>query len=116
MKSIRKYLFVMMAVAAVFGFVACGDDEDDRESVVYVDKNGYNAFTFYDDDSFVLRNEYADMELYSGTYSEGTSYNSIVLNVTKVNGTPVSYSTKMTATLSSDGERLTFNGTTYYLR
>lgn len=116
MKSIRKYLFVMMAIAAVFGFVACSDDEDDRESVVYVDKNGYNAFTFYDDDSFVLRNEYADMELYSGTYSESATSYKITLTVTKVNGTPVSYSTKMTATLSSDGERLTFNGTTYYLK
>lgn len=34
MKSIRKYLFVMMAVAAVFAFVACGDDEDDDPTVI----------------------------------------------------------------------------------
>ncbi len=114
MKSIKKYLFIMMALAAVFGFVACSDDDDDRDSVVYEDASGYNAFTFYDDDTFVLRNNLADRELYSGTYSESaTSYN-ITLTVTKISGNSVSYPTTLTAKLSSDLERLTFNGTTYY--
>lgn len=116
MKSIKKYLFIMMALAAVFGFVACSDDDDDRESVVYEDASGYNAFTFYDDLSFVLRNNVADMELYSGTWDTGSSVYKITLTVTKINGNSVTYPTTLTATLSSDEQRLTFNGTTYYLK
>ena len=115
MKSIKKYLFIMMALAAVFGFVACSDDDDDRESVVYEDASGYNAFTFYDDLSFVLRNNLADMELYSGTWDRGSSASKITLTVTKINGNSVSPTT-LTATLSSDEQRLTFNGTTYYYK
>lgn len=33
MKSIRKILFVMAAPAAVFGFVACSDDDDNVKLV-----------------------------------------------------------------------------------
>ena len=29
MKGIKKYLFLLAALAAVFGFVACSDDDDD---------------------------------------------------------------------------------------
>ena len=39
MKSIKKYLFMLMALAAVFGFVACSnDDDDDGPSTVAVYK------------------------------------------------------------------------------
>ena len=68
MKSIRKILFVMAALAAVFGFVACSDDDDDGPLVVamyeYKDtwtaedgtteySDTYTAF-FYNDGSFIV--------------------------------------------------------------
>lgn len=31
MKGIKKYLFMLMALAAVFSFVACSDDDDDDD-------------------------------------------------------------------------------------
>ena len=49
MKSIKRYFFVMMAIAAVFGFVACSDDDDDDGAsvmAVYKDDTVYTA-TFY---------------------------------------------------------------------
>ncbi|MDE5614538.1 MAG: hypothetical protein K2I74_07845 [Treponemataceae bacterium] len=63
MKSIKKYLFIMAALAAVFGFVACSDDEDETpypvavyETVSY---SGYNisnphyTVTFFSDNTWV---------------------------------------------------------------
>ena len=59
MKSIKKLLFVMAALAAVFGFVACSNDDDGPSTVaVYEMKyTGYyddttQTLTFYDDDTF----------------------------------------------------------------
>lgn len=33
MNGIKKYLFIMVALAAIFGFVACSDDDDDPSMV-----------------------------------------------------------------------------------
>lgn len=66
MKSIRKILFVMAALAAVFGFVACSNDDDDGPSAVAVyeckdmwkegDVECYNIYTvtFYDDNTYTV--------------------------------------------------------------
>ena len=65
MKGIKKYLFMLMALAAVFGFVACSDNDDDddgpsrvavyeaqeesEEGENYIKKS---IFTFYNNGSF----------------------------------------------------------------
>lgn len=38
MKSIRKILFVMAALAAVFGFVACSNDDDEPSTVAVYER------------------------------------------------------------------------------
>lgn len=61
MKGIKKYLFLLAALAAVFGFVACSDDDDDdgpATVAVYEDsytENGVQyteTITFFDDGTF----------------------------------------------------------------
>ena len=75
MKSIKKLLFVMAALAAVFGFVACSnDDDDDPETVaVYTGKDVDDwsyVITFYDDGTF--KNVVTIEGLGSGTVATGT--------------------------------------------
>ena len=75
MKSIKKLLFVMAALAAVFGFVACSnDDDDDPETVaVYTGKDGDNlsyVITFYDDGTF--KNVLTIKGVASGNVATGT--------------------------------------------
>ena len=88
MKGIKKYLFMLMALAAVFGFVACSDDDDDDGPVaVYVaqkngkyddgsDYIGKSTFYFYSDGSFERYEYWWDEEdgedtwpEYKGTYT-----------------------------------------------
>ena len=81
MKSIKKLLFVMAALAAVFGFVACSNDDDGGPSRVAVytadesegDYTDIYTLTFYDDDTFSM---YHEMEYrgeeWSATIFEGT--------------------------------------------
>ena len=70
MKSIKRYFFVMMAIAAVFGFVACSDD--DGASAVAVYKNDtVNTVTFYDNDTFEVIMEVPSLS-YTETEAEGT--------------------------------------------
>ena len=61
MKSIKKYLFIMAALAAVFGFVACSD-EDDEPSTVAEYKATYSSYTllvtFLDDGTWSQTSEY----------------------------------------------------------
>lgn len=56
MKSIKKFLFVMAALAAVFGFVACSDDDDDGPATVAVYElsvTGYSeTLTLFDNGTF----------------------------------------------------------------
>lgn len=49
MKGIKKYLFIMVALAAIFGFVACSDDDDDSGIVaVYrADESNGGGTDFY---------------------------------------------------------------------
>ena len=67
MKSIRKILFVMATLAAVFGFVACSNDDDEPSTVaVYEYKETWPAedgttecsdtytVTFYDDNTYTV--------------------------------------------------------------
>ena len=74
MKSIKKLIFVMTALAAVFGFVACSDDDDDPSTVaVYTGKEGDNlsyVITFYDNGTF--KNVLTIKEVGSGTVATGT--------------------------------------------
>ena len=82
MKSIKKLLFVMAALAAVFSFVACSDDDDDGPETVAVYKaddsgSGYTdiyTLTFYDDNSFSMYNafDYGPEAKWSGTICTGT--------------------------------------------
>ena len=73
MKSIKKYLFIMAALAAVFGFVACGDDDPSTVATYKADATvATYTVTFYDDDTFsVVGNslQTGDMELAKGTYT-----------------------------------------------
>lgn len=60
MKGIKKYLFIMAALAAVFGFVACdNDEEEDNIVAVYtatMTEDGIAmlvTMTFYGDNTFL---------------------------------------------------------------
>ena len=82
MKSIKKLLFVMAALAAVFGFVACSNDDDDDPKTVAVytaddSGSGYTdicTLTFYDDNSFSMYNafDYGPGAKWSGIIFTGT--------------------------------------------
>lgn len=53
MKSVKKYLFLMAVVAALFGFVACSSDDDGASaSEVVTYKSDEDTLIFYDDDTF----------------------------------------------------------------
>ena len=89
MKGIKKYLFMLMALAAVFGFVACSDNDDDdyvplpmavykadatndEETLIY-------TLTFLSNGSFTISEYWKDKEdpysypetylTYMGTYT-----------------------------------------------
>ena len=102
MKSIRKILLVMAALAAVFGFVACSDDDDGPSAVaVYENKETWTegdvdcydtrtAF-FYDDKTFIVTLDYKDDEeswniiYWTGVYTGDLSTdNTIRMTVKKV--------------------------------
>lgn len=115
MKSIKKYLFIMMALAAVFGFVACSDeDDDDRESVVYMTKDGLSTITIYDDYSFVAK--IASEGVSSGTWSVGTSSYSITLTIKEVNGKSLANPKTDYAVLSDGTNILTYDTKVFFLQ
>ncbi len=70
MKGIKKYLFIMAALAAVFGFVACSDEDDDPSAVAVYKSSVYTA-TFYDDNSWSTVGKVASQEMTvaAGTYT-----------------------------------------------
>ncbi|MDE7140063.1 MAG: hypothetical protein K2O09_04835 [Treponemataceae bacterium] len=70
MKSIKKYLFIMAALAAVFGFVACNDEDDDPSTVAtYKDATGIETVTFLDDNTWSVSGEVLGNKM---TVAEGT--------------------------------------------
>ena len=95
MKNIKKLLFVMAALAAVFGFVACSNDDDDGPETVAVytgkDVDDWSyVITFYDDGTF--KNVVTIEGLGSGIAATGT-YNGDV-NKDTSNDNKVSFTIK----------------------
>lgn len=89
MKSIKKYLFIMAALAAVFGFVACSDEDDDPSTVaVYETEDGSETITFFDDDTWtVTRKVYGkETTIAAGTYAGGnpSKNGSFLITMTKM--------------------------------
>ena len=82
MKGIKKYLFMLMALAAVFGFVACSDDDDDDDGPATVavykadmsDDYGeeFYTLTFYSDKTFRVNS--------SGKDEDGETWNDQIAN------------------------------------
>ena len=76
MKSIKKLIFVMAALAAVFGFVACSDDDDDDDGpskvTVYTGEGVGLSYeiTFYDGGAF--KRVFTIEGVGSGTAETGT--------------------------------------------
>ena len=71
MKSVKKYLFLMAVVAALFGFVACSSDDDGASEVaVYTQASESWTLTFYDDKTFKNVQTIAgkDYTVATGTY------------------------------------------------
>ena len=82
MKGIKKYLFIMAALAAVFGFVACSDDDDDDSGsssgnavAVYKCDLGHLAYitTFFKDGAFTqVAKVYNNISNPEEKFGEGT--------------------------------------------
>ncbi len=73
MKSIKKILFIMAALAATLAFVSCSSGDDDPSTVaVYkgTDSGATVTITFYDDDTWKMVAEYEGevLESANGTY------------------------------------------------
>ena len=115
MKSIKKLIFVLAALAAVFGFVACSDDDDDGGSsaVVFVATvNGASATATFDGGNFevVLNVPGNPYELASGTYTGDPSKDGdITLEYAKMSGMTIT----RTETVTIKNGKVTVNGTEY---
>lgn len=84
MKSIKKYHFIMAALAAVFGFVACSEKDDDPSTVaVYEAEDGSETITFFDDDTWVVTRKKTTVA--AGTYAGGdpSKNGSFLITMTK---------------------------------
>ncbi len=73
MKSIKKILFIMAALAATLAFVSCSSGDDDPSTVaVYkcTEDGATVTITFYDDDTWKMVAEYEGevVESGNGTY------------------------------------------------
>ncbi len=85
MKSIKKFLFIMAALAAISAFVSCSNGDDDGPSKIasYTGEYGGKA-TFYDNGTFYVEGNSSAKWSAQGTYSGNLNMNgSIVLNCTK---------------------------------
>lgn len=73
MKSIKKFLFVMAALAAVCSFVSCSSDDDDPKTVAVYENiwNSGQSITFFDDGTFKTVQTLSEDKLTSatGTYT-----------------------------------------------
>ena len=92
MKSIKKFLFVMVALATALAFVSCNDD-DDEPSVVAVykadDDGEVSTVTFLDNNTWTWKIELAGQstDAYAGTFSGDPSKdNTITITPTKMGG------------------------------
>ena len=76
MKSIKKFLFVMAALAAVWSFVSCSSDDDDPKTIAVYENiwDSDESITFYDDGTF----ETIDKIL--GTMATGTYKGDVTKN------------------------------------
>lgn len=125
MKSIKKYLFIMAALAAVFGFVACGD-EDDNPSTVAEYKATYSSYTllvtFLDDGTWSQTSEYLGKNkttMAEGTYRGNPSADGKVYitptkylnNDNKLTEIPKEYQEEETLNISN--KKFTYDYTTY---
>lgn len=125
MKSIKKYLFIMAALAAVFGFVACGD-EDDNPSTVAEYKATYSSYTllvtFLDDGTWSQTSEYLGKNkttMAEGTYrgnpsADGKVYitpTKYLKNDNKLTEIPKEYQEEETLNISN--KKFTYDYTTY---
>lgn len=73
MKGVKKYLFLMAVVAALFGFVACSSD-DDGASEVAVYASDEETLTFYDDGTFKVVED-GKKTVATGTYTGDVTKN-----------------------------------------
>ena len=125
MKSIKKYLFIMAALAAVFGFVACSDEDDDPSTVAEY-KNTYSPYytylvTFLDDNTWSQAVEYNGKKetMAAGTYKGNPSVDGKVYitatkylnNDNKLTEIPKDYREEETLTISN--KKFTYNYMTY---
>ena len=90
MKSIKKYLFLLAALAAVFGFVACSDDDDDDDPSVVAKYEGQFkrdgvtvtlTLVCYVNDTFEVYSTELDGTVAEGTY-DGNPYEDDIIKVT----------------------------------
>ena len=92
MKSIKKFLFVMVALATALAFVSCNDDDDEPSTVaVYkADDDGeVSTVTFLDNHTWTWKIELAGQskDVYAGTFSGDPSKDSeITITPTKAIG------------------------------
>ena len=125
MKSIKKYLFIMAALAAVFGFVACSDEDDDPSTVATY-KNTYSPYytylvTFLDDNTWSQAVEYDGKKetMAEGTYRGDPSVDGKVYitatkylnNDNKLTEIPKDYREEETLTISN--KKFTYDYMTY---
>ena len=93
MKSIKKFLFVMVALATALAFVSCSNDDDDEPSTVAVykadDDGEVSTVTFLDNNTWTWKIELAGQstDAYAGTFSGDPSKDSeITITPTKMGG------------------------------
>ena len=69
MKSIKKFLFVMVALATALAFVSCNNDDDPSTVAVYkgLEDGATVTITFYDDDTWKFVAEYEGEVVGSGS-------------------------------------------------
>ena len=119
MKSIKKFLFVMVALATALAFVSCNDDDDEPSTVaVYkADDDGeVSTVTFLDNDTWTWKAELAGQsnDVYAGTFSGDPSKDSeITITPTKMSGKdiPADYQ-KEEKLVIANGE-FTYSGLTF---
>ena len=99
MKGIKKYLFIMVALAAIFGFVACSDDDDDPSIVaVYTadksNRDGTDIYTliFNNNGTFSMHRAWNfgtstnnELTIYEGIYDGNPTQNdTITIKIKKI--------------------------------
>ena len=82
MKSIKRYFFVMMAIATVFGFVACSDDDDPTAIAMFKGISWESCeVSFFSDGTFSVVDTDIGMAM-SGMYTDNPTENNGTVKVT----------------------------------